>query len=154
MKIPVVLSTVHVDIGADGALAVDVDGEPYASDRALNRNDLPPVLDNITTDLGTAVRVQVREYDGTTYTDIATPPELSAPADEEPSPTSPPPAFAGAGFHPGEEVALAYVVARQSADPEGNAAINLPPALLAAARDDLILLGLDSRAIAPYEAPA
>ncbi|KRA30977.1 MULTISPECIES: hypothetical protein [unclassified Nocardioides] len=153
MKIPIVLSTVHVDIDAHGHLMIDIDGDPYAPDRTLCRSDLSTVLDEITTDRGTAVRVEVREHDATMYADIATPPDLSAPADEEPSPPSPPPAFAGAGFHPGEEVALAYVVARQPADPDGHAIINLPPALLATARDGLLLLGLGSQTIAAYEAP-
>jgi hypothetical protein len=153
MKIPVVLSTVHVDISADGNAVVDVDGEPYAVDRHLGRAELPSVLDEITTNLGTAIRVEVRESDGTAYADIATPPDPPAPASEEPQPPTTAPALAGAGFRPGEEVALAYVVARQPADSNGNASINLPPALLAAARGGLVLLGLSSQSVAPVEAP-
>jgi len=154
MKIPIVLSAVHVDISAEGNLVVAVDGEPYAVDRSLGRADLPSVLDEITTDLGTAVRVEVRESDGTTYADIATPPDSPAPASEEPQPPTTAPALAGAGFRPGEEVALAYVVGRQVADSDGNAAINLPPALLAATRGGLVLLSLSSQSVAPVEASA
>jgi hypothetical protein len=47
---------------------------------------------------------------------------------------------------------LAYVVAHQEADASGNAAINLPPALLSATRDGLVLLGLTSLTVAPVEA--
>ena len=144
MKIPVVLSAVHVDI----------DGQPYAEDRRLGRSDLRSILDEITTELETAVRVEVRESDGTTYADLATPPEPPAPAAEEPSPTPRPPALAGAGFKPGEEVALAYVVARQPADSAGKASIDLPPAIVAATRGGLVLLGLTSQRVAPVEAPA
>jgi hypothetical protein len=151
MKIPIVLSAVHVDISADGNLVVAVDGEPYTVDRPLGRADLPSVLDEITTDLGTAVRVEVRESDGTTYADIATPPDFPAPGSDEPQPPTMTPALAGAGFCPGEEVALAYVVGRQVADSDGNARINLPPALLAATRDGLVLLGLSSQSVAPIE---
>jgi hypothetical protein len=100
------------------------------------------------------VRVEVREADGSTYSDIATPPESPAPAAAEPSPTTLTPSLAGAGFQPGEEVALAYVVVRQNADAEGNASLNLPPALIAATRGGLVLLGMSSRTVSPFEAPA
>lgn len=154
MKIPVVLSIVHVDIDTDGTLTVSLDGRPYGDDRQLGRADLRGVIDEITTDIETAVRVEVRESDGTTYSDIATPPEPSAPAADEPSPIPRPYTLAGAGFNPGEEVALAYVVARQPADSDGNASINLPPALMAATRGGLVLLGLTSQTVAPVEARA
>jgi hypothetical protein len=154
MKIPVVLSAVRVHIDTEGRLSVQLDGEPYAADRHLNRADLGALLDEITTDLDTAVRVEVQETDGTTYADIATPPEPPAPAADQPSPIARPHALAGAGFDPGEEVALAYVVTRQTADADGHAAINLPPALHAATRGSLVMLGLTSQKVAPVEAPA
>jgi hypothetical protein len=152
MKIPVVLSVVHVAIDADGVLAVDVDGVPRDSEQGRTRGDLRAVIDEITSDLGAPVRVEVREADGSTFTDVATPP-APAPAAEQP-PTPPPPALAGAGFQPGEEVALAYVVVRQNADAEGNASLNLPPALLAATRGGLVLLGMTSRTVTQLGAPA
>jgi hypothetical protein len=153
MKIPVVLRVVHVAIDADGAIAVDVDGVPRDSAPARTRGDLRAVIDEITSDLGAPVRVEVREADGSTFTDVATPP-TPAPATAEQPPTSPPPALAGARFQPGEEVALAYVVVRQNADAEGNASLNLPPALLAATRGGLVLLGMTSRTVTPFEALA
>ncbi|WP_107706206.1 hypothetical protein [Nocardioides allogilvus] len=154
MKIPIVLSTVRADVTADGRLLVAVDGEPYANDRHLGRAELRLVLDEITTNLGTAVRVEVREAGGASYADIATPPDPPAPASEEPQPPLTTPALAGAGFRPGEEVALAYVVARQAADSDGNTSIHLPPALLASTRGGLVLLGLSSQTVAPIEATA
>lgn len=153
MKIPVVLSVVHVAIDADGVLAVDVDGVPRDSEQGRTRGDLRAVIDEITSDLGAPVRVEVHEADGSTYADIATPP-TPAPAAAERPPTPPPPPLAGAGFQPGEEVALAYVVVRQNADAEGNASLNLPPALLAATRGGLVLLGMTSRTVTPFDAPA
>lgn len=153
MKVPVVLSVVHVAIDADGLLAVDVDGVPLDSEQTRTRDHLRAVIDEITSDLGAPVRVEVREADGSTFTDVATPP-ITAPAAAEQPPTPPPPALAGAGFQPGEEVALAYVVVRQNADAEGNAALNLPPALLAATRGGLVLLGMSSMTVTPFEAPA
>ena len=154
MKIPVVLSVVHVAIDADGVMAFDVDGVPRDSGQSRTRGDLRAVIDEITSELGAPVRVELREADGSTYSDMATPPESSARAAAEPSPTPPSPALACAGFQPGEEVALAYVVVRQTADAAGNAALNLPPALLAATRDGLVLLGMTSRTVTPFEAPA
>ena len=154
MKIPVVLSVVHVAIDADGVMAVNVDGAPRESEQNRTRGELRAVIDEITSDLGAPVRVEVHEADGSTYADIATPSGSSAPPEAEPSPTAPSPALAGAGFQPGEEVALAYVVVRQNADAEGNASLNLPPALIAATSGGLVLLGMSSRTVSPFEAPA
>ena len=154
MKIPVVLSVVHVAIDADGVLAVDVDGVPRDYERGRTRGDLRAVIDEITSDLGAPVRVEVREADGSTFTDVATPPTPAPAAVQQPPTPPPPPALAGAGFQPGEEVALAYVVLRQNADAKGNASLNLPPALLTATRDGLVLFGMSSRTVAPLEAPA
>ena len=154
MRIPVVLSVVHVAIDAEGVMTVDVNGVPRDSERRRTRGDLRALIDEITADLGAPVRVEVREADGSTYADIATPPNSLAPAATEPSPTPPSPALAGAGFQPGEEVALAYVVVRQNADAAGAALLNLPPALLAATRGGLVLLGMSSRTVTPFEAPA
>jgi hypothetical protein len=154
MRIPVVLSVVHVAIDGDGAMAVEVDGVARDTEQSRTRGDLRAVIDEITSDLGVPVRVEVCEADGSTYADIATPPESAAPAAAEPSPTPAAPALAGAGFQPGEEVALAYVVVRQTADATGNASLNLPPALLAATRGGLVLLGMTSRTVTPFEASA
>ena len=40
MKIPVVLSVVHVAIDADGVMAVDVEGVPRDSEQSRTRGDL------------------------------------------------------------------------------------------------------------------
>lgn len=154
MKVPVVLSIVHIDIDADGVIDVDADGVPRDSGQRRTRGDLRAVIDEITAELGLPVRVEVREADGSTYADIATPPESPGPATTAPSPTPRTPALAGAGFQPGEEVALAYVVVRQIADAAGNASLNLPPALLAATRGGLVLLGMTSRSVTRFETPA
>lgn len=154
MKIPVVLSVVHVSVDADGVMAVDVDGTPRDLGQPRSRGDLRVVIDEITSDLGVPVRVEVREADGSTYADIATPPESPARSAAESSPTTSTPSLAGAGFQPGEEVALAYVVVRQHADAAGNASLNLPPALLAATRGGLVILGMTSQTVTPFEVPA
>ena len=155
MKVPVVLSAVHIQVDSDGQLHIDVDGQPYADGRGLSRKDLRSVVDEITTGIGAAVRVEIREADGSTFADIETPPPAeTAPRPQEPESVMTRHALSGAGFRPGEEVALAFVVARQPADQDGNAAINLPPALASATRSGLVLLGLSSLTVAPIEASA
>lgn len=151
MKIPVVLPTVHVHVEENGALRIDVDGEPHGADSLLSRGDLRGVLDQVTTAMDCAVRVEVTEADGATYADIATPPEQN-PVPQPPLTTHvDTPGISGIGFTPGEEIAIAYVVARQTADGDGSAALHLPPALLAATRDGLLLLGMTSRVIASID---
>jgi hypothetical protein len=164
MRIPAVLSTVHVTIDADGHLAIDVDGDPHPTARGRARGDLRSILDEITTGLGTAVRVDVREHDGSTYADIATPPTPTPtpPADTTPGP-DPPPAEAanarsapsaglgGTGFLPGEEVAVTYVVCTQTAGADGRTAVQLPPALLVRPGLKMLLVGMTSAAIAEVE---
>jgi hypothetical protein len=154
MRVPVVLTTVRFNVDTEGRLEVSIDGQPQAEERRLSRDDLRAVLDEITASLGTAVRVEVHEADGTTYSDIETPAENAEPDAMEPEPETATPALVGAGFRPGEQVALAYVVAHQEADANGNAAINLPPALLTTTRHGLVLLSLTSLTVAPVEAQA
>jgi hypothetical protein len=154
MKVPVVLTTVRFDIDTEGRLKVSVDGQPHVGDRTLSRGDLRSVLHEVTANLGTAVRVEVHEADGTTYSDIETPAENASAAAAKPEPEAATPTLAGAGFRRGEQVALAYVVARHEADANGNAAIKLPPALLSATCHGLVFLGLTSLTVAPVEAQA
>ncbi|WP_110240166.1 hypothetical protein [Nocardioides gilvus] len=155
MKIPVVLSAVHVDIDPDGRLTVDVDGTPHQSEHVFGRGDLQSVLDAITTGLGTAVRVEIREADGATYADIATPPPATenSPKCDAPIPVSQP-GLHGQGFHPGEEVVIAYVVCTQTADADGQTSLNLPPAVLRRGGPKLLLVGMTSAAVAEIEQPA
>lgn len=151
MKIPVVLPMVHISVAPHGRLTVDLDGDPYEPAGVFSRGDLGDVLDEITTTLKSPVRVDVREADGTTYADFATPPDQHAEHAEH-ADGGPDPAKAtdlkGAGFHPGEEIALAYVLTRQTANAQGNAPLSLPPALLASRREGLVMIGLTSHVIA------
>ena len=91
MRIPVVLSVVHVAIDANGILAVDVDGVPRDSEQTRTRDHLRAVIDEITSDVGAPVRVEVREADGSTFTDVATPPTPAPAARDRPSRNLPPP---------------------------------------------------------------
>jgi len=149
VKIPVVLPVVHVQVAADGQIDVDVDGTPHDAGHALAREHLRSLLERLTVELDSPVRVEIHEHDGTTYSDIATPP----PDKEEPEAAASPSSNGGSGltatgFHAGEELALAYVVARPCADDTGSISLHLPPALLAANPGALLLLGTSSGTIA------
>ncbi|GAA1761354.1 hypothetical protein GCM10009795_004730 [Nocardioides hankookensis] len=156
MRIPAVLSTVHVTIDGDGHLAVNVDGRPYPTAPGCVREDLRGVLDQITANLRTAVRVDVHENDGTTYSDIAMPPAASEPIpNTDTIPAAPvdawppgPARLSGTGFHPGEDVAVACVVCTKTAGADGRADLQLPPAMLVRSGCKLLLVGMESAAIA------
>lgn len=59
------------------------------------------------------------------------------------------PGVTGTGFRPGEQVAVAYVLMQDVADPTGAASMRLPAAVLANRTPSLVLLGLDSKTVAP-----
>lgn len=143
LRVPVVMPLVEVAVDHEGNLDVRLDREPYSADGALHRSDLKSTLESIANDLGTPLRVEVREADGSAFTDIVTP---------GPRPGRPPaskrtaPEASVIDFLPDEEVSVAVVVARQRG---GNAARDprIPPALLAAHRGDVVLVGRTSGAV-------
>ena len=69
---PVELPHVLVTVAADGTLTATVDGTPFASPDAgdWTRATFGPLMDAITNDRTIAVRVEVRENDGSVFTDI------------------------------------------------------------------------------------
>jgi len=131
VRVPVVMPLVEVEVDRKGFLTVALDHEPYSADASLTREDLQRVADEIAADLGAAVRVEVLESDGSTFTDIVTPerPRLRTvtPVREATTMIG---EVAGDGFLPNEEVAVAVVVAHQVASTDGTARLRLPPALL------------------------
>lgn len=147
-RVPVVLPLVEVTVNKDGYLTMTLDREPYSADGALTRDDLRGLLDGIAADLGTAVRVEVREADDSTFTDIITP----TPRPTEPASVARPAlasafGISGGGFTAGEQVEVCVVVARQIADADGTAQLRLPPALLAD-HPSVVLVGRTSGAVA------
>lgn len=135
---PVVLPHVVVTVTETGALDVTVDGTdfpPPAEGETWTRGTFGTLLDAITADRMITVRIEVRETDGTVFTDIIharrrTPP----PADAEPSepasgrgkhatkPRGPALAEVTAdGFVPGEDVAVAVIVSHTDATGTGDA---------------------------------
>jgi len=142
LQVPVVFPQIDVTVDAEGRLDLRLDGEPYPADEVLRRGDLQRVVTQIALDVGSAVRVDVREADGATFADIITPPAdkpSDAPAADasvpgpgvELSATTVSGEVVRSGFGPGESVGLVVVVARVVADENGTARFRLPPALLA-----------------------
>jgi hypothetical protein len=154
-RVPVVMPVVDVRVDAEGTLSVRLDREPYATDSLLHRDDLQRLLRELAADLDTPMRVEVREADGSAFTDIVTPephdvrtPDprpATAPADETASEMAG--ETARGRFLPLEDVAVAVVVAHQTASEDGVADLRLPLVLLEAHAGRLVLLGQQSGAI-------
>ena len=154
---PVIVPAVEFTISADGAMTVTVDGAPYLPEPfapGWRRESFPAILDALAARYRTPLRVQVREADGSTFTDIITPPrERPAPkpweAPSSASVTPPMPAtqpvlhqVAGTGFAPGEDVAVAIIHAHSDASPDGTARALLTAEQAATAvTGEVILLG-------------
>ena len=145
VRVPVVMPLVEVDVDDQGYLTVTLDREPYSADQSLTRTDLKRLVDDIAADLDTPVRVEVREADQSSFTDIVTPgrPQVQvvAPARRATSSVG---EVAGDGFLPNEEIAVAVVVARQAANSDGTARLRLPQALLEAHPGLVVLMGKKS----------
>lgn len=134
---PVVLPHVVITVTETGALDVTVDGTafPPPESGAWTRSTFGPLLDAITEDRTVAVRIEVRETDGSVFTDIihARRPTRPTPAENEPE------AQRGKhtknkgrqrpelvevtaeGFVPGEDVAVAVIVSHTDATGAGAA---------------------------------
>jgi hypothetical protein len=155
-RVPVVMPVVDVRIDVEGTLSVRLDREPYATDSLLHRDDLQRLLRDLATDLDTPIRVEVREADGSAFTDIVTPESHDVRLPDPPRPATAPAdetasemvgETARGRFLPLEDVAVAVVVAHQTASEDGVAHLRLPPVLLEAHAGRLVLVGQQSGAI-------
>jgi hypothetical protein len=109
-------------------------------DGAVTRRELGSIVESIANDLGAPVRVDVHESDGTTYTDIVTPAGRvsgQTTADQVPEASSP------SASLPDEEVSVAVILGRHHRGGDSLES-RLPPALLAAHRGHVVLLGRTS----------
>ena len=146
--VPVVLPHVVMGVAEDGTMTVAVDGVPYLPVPFAppgRRESFAQVLDQ----RRSPVRVEVREADGTVFTDIITPSRRRTVAEPPAKPAVPVlPVLYGEGFVPGEDVAVAVVIAHGDAGPDGTMRGLIEAAQLAASPTrEVILLGRVSGAV-------
>ena len=132
---PVELPHVLVTVAEDGTLTATVDGTPFPSPdaSAWTRATFGPLMDAITKDRTIAVRVEVRESDGSVFTDIlrTRKPRRAALPSKSPVPETRRNRHArrvprlaevtAEGFVPGEDVAVATIVSHTDAAGIGEA---------------------------------
>ena len=158
-RVPVVLPVVQVSFDEADRLQVVVDRQRYDVPTAQaqgGREAVGDVLEEITDRLG-PVRIEVTEADGSGFTDIVTPRDQAQPATAAAGaqphqlvavtvPRSPG-EVTGVGFAPGEEVAVAVIIAHQRASADGTLRLRLPPALLTHSTGRLLLVSHTSGAV-------
>lgn len=139
--VPIALPTVRIQIDADGALTVTIDKEPYAVPPGFRRDQVRGLLRDLAGRLG-PLRVEITESNGEKYIDIQTPGDYAPP-----DPASDLPAAHGilGRFDAGEDVLVAVVVARRTAESDGTVAMRMPPAFLHRYGDDVLLIGRDTK---------
>ncbi len=132
---PVELPHVLVTVAEDGTRTVTVDGTPVEAHEttAWTRTTFGPLMDAITKDRTIAVRVEVRESDGSVFTDIlrTRKPRRAVSLSETPAPETRRSRHArrvprlaevtAHGFVPGEDVAVATIVSHTDATGTGEA---------------------------------
>lgn len=159
---PVELPHVLVTVAEDGTLTATVDGTPFPSPDAIvwTRATFGPLMDAITKDRTIAVRVEVRESDGSVFTDIlrtrkprraAAPPETPVPETRRSRHARRVPRLAEVtanGFMPGEDVAVATIVSHTDATGTGEARALIDLDDLPDGTHEVILLGRISGTLA------
>lgn len=137
-SVPVSIPLVVLDVHEDGTVSVTVDGKPLVPEPFAppwRRSSFGQIIDRATNDRTTAARVEVRESDGTSFTDIITPRRRRAarpkPETEQPAPHPVFHTVEGAGFVPGEDVAVAVITGHTDASGTGAACALIDPAQLA-----------------------
>lgn len=130
---------VRITVAEDGTLAVTVDGAPFLPPEfspPWRRGSFPTIVETISEQTGRTLRVDVIETDGRMMTDFytprprRTPPPVEAaaqPVQQVPPAVVPVPVpvvprlvqFAGSGMVPGEDVAVAIVIAHTETGPDG-----------------------------------
>lgn len=146
--IPVALPHVIITVTEAGVLDVTVDGTvfpPPSESQAWSRGTFGTLLDAITADRTTTVRIEVRETNGSVFTDIIRGRRRPTPEPPETEPEdqrgkhaknkgSHRPVLvevAADGFVPGEDVAIAVIVSHTDAAGTGSARTLLDTAQLA-----------------------
>ena len=159
---PVELPHVLVTVAEAGTLTATVDGAPFSSpdETAWTRATFGPLMDAITKDRTIAVRVEVRENDGSVFTDIlrtrkprraVAPSETLVPETRRSRHARRMPRLAevtAEGFVPGENVAVATIVSHTDAAGIGEARTLIDLDDLPDGTPEVILLGRISGTLA------
>lgn len=158
---PLLLIVVH----EDGTLTATHDGHPVAPPtgvEAWRRAMFGQIVDLVTNDRTVPVRVEVKESDGSSFTDILpatrrTPkpaPEPAAKPAKKPRPADPVLVDGGDEFIPGEDVAVALITGHTDATHEGRVRALLDPKHIATLRaSEVLLVGRVSGTIAVRSLP-
>lgn len=148
--VPISVPLLLLVVDEDGTLAATHDHRPVpppAGVEAWRRAMFGQIVDLVTQDRAVPVRVEVRESDGSTFTDILpatkrTPkpaPEPAKPA-KRPRPADPVLVEGGDGFVPGEDVAVALVTGHTDASHHGTVRALIDPKHITAVRASEVLL--------------
>lgn len=150
VAVPLLLLVVH----EDGTLTATHDGHhvpPPSGAEAWSRAMFAQLVDQVTNDRAMPVRVEVRESDGSTFTDILPATTRTKPAPEpEPAKAAPKRKRAAApvlveggnGFIPGEDVAVALVTGHTDASHQGTVRALLDPKHITALdASEVVLVG-------------
>lgn len=151
VNIPAVVLTVH----EDGILTATLDGAPLTPPQwapPWRRESFPQIIDQASNDRTRPIRVEVREADGSVFTDLITARPRRALPEPEPAaeakPTAGLPVFhqiEGDGFVPGEDVAVAIITGHTDAAHTGTARALIDPTNpipdKATGRVEVLLLG-------------
>lgn len=156
---PVSVSLLLLVVHEDGTLAAILDQVPVAPPvgvEAWRRSMFGQIVDQVTNGREVPVRVEVRESDGTSFTDILpaakrTPkhaPEPPKPAKKS-RPADPILVDGGDGFIAGEDVAVAIITGHTDASHEGHVRALLDPKTITATEaTEVLLVGRVSGAVA------
>jgi hypothetical protein len=156
VEVPVVLPHAIFAVHQDETVTVTVDGTPFEPELFAppwQRGSFAGIIDTLTDERRTPIRVEVREVDGSVFTDIITPARHSAAPPEPTPPVGSEPALRlvalhGDGYVAGEDVAVAVIVAHSEASPDGAARGLLTPGELAhAPTGEVALIGRISRTV-------
>ncbi|MCI1791917.1 MAG: hypothetical protein LKI60_04995 [Bifidobacterium tibiigranuli] len=129
-SVPVTIPTVVLTVHPDGTLTVTVDGTvlPPPAHTVWRRSSLPDIIDQSSEHRRVPVWVEVRETDGTCFTDLF-PAQPQPTRHEEPEASMPRHAVASPalvevhadGFIPGEDIAFAPITGHVDAAKDGSA---------------------------------
>ena len=149
--VPVVLPRVVVCPDHARSMTVTLDGQPV-SDGPIPQVQLGEAISQIIEQLGTAVRVEIHEPDGTVHADILTPPagqpRQPAPAADRPHRRDRQHRFEvpGGGPEPGEAAHGGAAVATAARDPDRHGGIDLDPNLADSGGGPMLTAGATSGA--------